>query len=163
HPQVAATVATKNDSALTERVMRESLRLYPPAHRIARTVLAPCQIGGVPLKLGSEVIIPQWAVQRSARHFADPDAFRPECWTDAMEARLPLFAYFPFGGGARTCIGNHFALHESHYVLTSILRAYELAVLPGVDVSAQVGVTMLPRGSSLSLSVRPRHPRPQFS
>jgi len=136
--------------------MRESLRLYPPAHRIARTVLEPCEIGGVALKLGSEVIIPQWAVQRSARHYDEPDAFRPERWTDEMEARLPRFAYFPFGGGARTCIGNHFALHESHYVLTTILRAYELAPLPGVDVSAQVGVTMLPRGGSLPLAVRPR-------
>jgi cytochrome P450 len=156
HPRAAATVAAATDAGASERVMRESLRLYPPAHRIARTVLEPCEIGGVGLKLGSEVIIPQWAVHRSARHYEDPDAFRPERWTDEMQARLPRFAYFPFGGGARTCIGNHFALHESHYVLTTILRAYDLAVLPGVDVSAQVGVTMLPRGSSLPLAVRRR-------
>jgi len=163
HPAVAAAVAAATDAGLSERVMRESLRLYPPAHRIARTVLEPCEIGGVSLKLGSEVIIPQWAVHRSRRHFDDPDAFRPERWTDEMEARLPRFAYFPFGGGARTCIGNHFALHESHYALTTILRAYELAALPGVHVATQVGVTMLPRKGSLPLAVRRRFARPQFS
>jgi cytochrome P450 len=157
HPEAAAKVAADHDGGFTAQVMRESLRLYPPAHRIARTVLEPCEIGGVPLKLGAEVIIPQWAVHRSARHYDDPDAFRPERWTAQMEARLPRFAYFPFGGGARTCIGNHFALHESHYVLTSIVRAYDLAVIPGVDVSAQLGVTMLPRGSSLPLAVQRRH------
>jgi cytochrome P450 len=156
HPEIAARVAAADDSVFTEQVMRESLRLYPPAHRISRTVLAPCELGGVRLKLGAEVIMPQWAVHRSARHFEEPEAFRPDRWTSDMEARLPRFAYFPFGGGARTCIGNHFALHESHYVLTSILRAYELAVVPGVDVSAQLGVTMLPRGSSLPLVVRRR-------
>jgi len=156
HPHVGAAVAAAQDGSVSERVMRESLRLYPPAHRIARTVLEPCEIGGVSLKVGSEVVIPQWAVHRSERHYDDPDAFRPERWTEEMEARLPRFAYFPFGGGARTCIGNHFALHESHYVLTSVLRSYELAVLPGVDVKAQVGVTMLPRNSSLPLVVRRR-------
>ena len=167
HPRVAKKLSAQLDAVpqgtvprLLEQVMEEGLRLYPPAYRISRTTAETCQIGGLEVKAGVEVLIPQWAVQRSPRHFEDPDAFRPERWTDAMKAALPRFAYFPFGGGPRTCIGNAFAEREAEVVLGGILRRFSLRVPPGSDVAPYLGVTLLPRGNSLRLEVRKRQPTP---
>jgi cytochrome P450 len=139
-----------------DQVMRESLRLYPPAYRISRTAIETCDIGGHQVKAGAEVLIPQWAVHRSARFFAEPDAFRPERWTRAFTAALPRFAYFPFGGGPRTCIGNAFAEIEGGVVLGAIGQRFELRVPAGTKATPYLGVTLLPRGNALALEVRPR-------
>ena len=113
-----------------DQVMREGLRLYPPAYRISRTAVRDLRARGYPVKPGVEIMIPQWAVHRSARFYPEPDAFRPERWTPAFTAALPRFAYFPFGGGPRTCIGNTFAEIEGHVVLGHICRRFELRVPP---------------------------------
>jgi cytochrome P450 len=159
HPEVAQKLAEAEEgsTALADGVLREALRLYPPAYRIARTVLSDCEIGGYSVKKGAELIIPQWAVQRSARYFDQPLAFRPERWTPQFSAQLPRFAYFPFGGGPRTCIGNNFAISESHYVLSTVVRAYDLSVpTRTASVRPQLGVTLTPAGNSLKLKLRPR-------
>jgi cytochrome P450 len=105
-----------------DAVLRETLRLYPPAFAIGREALVDTEIGGHPIRRGAQVWAFQWATQRDARFFADPLAFRPERWLDAETARLPRFAYFPFGGGPRVCPGNHFALIEAKVVLALLLR-----------------------------------------
>jgi len=143
-----------------DRVMREALRLYPPAYRISRTAVEACDLGGHPVKPGVEIMIPQWAVHRSARFYAEPDAFRPERWTPAFTAALPKFAYFPFGGGPRTCIGNTFAEIEGSVALGHICRRYELRVPPRAQVAPYLGVTLLPRGNTLALELRRRDSRP---
>ena len=140
--------------------MREALRLYPPAYRISRTAIQACRIGDHPVAAGVEIMIPQWAVHRSARFFADPDAFRPERWTPAFTASLPRFAYFPFGGGPRTCIGNTFAEIEASVVLGHLVRRFELAVPPGARVKPYLGVTLLPADNTLMLELRRRDARP---
>jgi cytochrome P450 len=139
-----------------DRVMREALRLYPPAYRISRTAVQACELGGHAVKPGVEIMIPQWAVHRSARFYDEPDAFRPERWTPAFTAALPRFAYFPFGGGPRTCIGNAFAEIEGSVALGHIVRRYELRVPPHAQVAPYLGVTLLPRANVLELEVRPR-------
>jgi cytochrome P450 len=144
-----------------DRVMREALRLYPPAYRISRTAVEACDIGGHLVKPGVEIMIPQWAVHRSARFYAEPDAFRPERWTPAFTAALPKFAYFPFGGGPRTCIGNTFAEIEGSVALGHICRRYDLRVPARAQVVPYLGVTLLPGGNSLALEVRRRTPRPR--
>ena len=152
----AMTSGEEAGGAAVDQVMREGLRLYPPAYRISRTAVESCDVGGFSVKAGTEIMIPQWAVHRSARFFVEPDAFRPERWTPAFTARLPKFAFFPFGGGSRTCIGNAFAEVEGREVLGNISRRFHLRVPPGADIAPFLGVTLLPRGNVLPLEVRRR-------
>jgi cytochrome P450 len=163
HPAVAQPLAAALDggqgAALVDQIMRESLRLYPPAYRISRTAVKACDIGGFEVRAGDEIMIPQWAVHRSARFFPEPDAFRPQRWTPQFTAELPKFAYFPFGGGPRTCIGNAFAEVEGSVTLSQIGRRFELRVPPGTQVSPFLGVTLLPRGNALALEVHARSGR----
>jgi cytochrome P450 len=160
HPEVAQTLGRQLDEGggakLIDQVSREALRLYPPAYRISRTTVTRCDIGGHEVKPGVEVMIPQWAVHRSARHFDQPDAFRPERWTPAFTEELPHFAYFPFGGGPRTCIGNSFARLEFCAVLGTVCQRFELGVPPGVETKPYLGVTLIPQNNTLPLEVRKR-------
>jgi cytochrome P450 len=160
HPAVADRLADQLEAGegatLLDQVMREGLRLYPPAYRISRTAVTACTVGGFEIAAGAEIMIPQWAVHRSARYFAEPDAFRPERWTEAFIEQLPRFAYFPFGGGPRTCIGNTFAQLEGTVVLGRICRQFELRVPPGSPVTPYLGVTLLPRDNLLPLALRRR-------
>ena len=162
HPEVARELAQQLDQGggteLLEQVTREALRLYPPAYRISRTTVAHCRIGDLEVKPGTEVMIPQWAIQRSPRWFDAPDEFRPERWTRTFLESLPRFAYFPFGGGARTCIGHSFANLEASVVLGAIFRRFTLAVPAGFEAKPFLGVTLLPADNRLLLEVRSRTP-----
>ena len=142
--------------AALDQVIREGLRLYPPAYRISRTTVTACELGGHPVKPGAEIMIPQWAVQRSARYFEAPDAFRPQRWTPSFIAQLPRFAYFPFGGGPRTCIGSGLAQVESSVVLSEIVRRFVLRVPPYADPKPYLGVTLLPEDNTMRLQVTAR-------
>src|SRR5262249_35114696 len=105
-----------------------------------------------------EIMIPQWAIQRSARWFDAPDEFRPERWTPSFLESLHRFAYLPFGGGARTCIGNSFAHLEASVVLAAVCRRFTLSVPPGFEAEPFLGVTLLPRDNRLLIEVRHRTP-----
>lgn len=157
HPAVTRRLgeelAAGGGTTLLDQVMREGLRLYPPAYRISRTAVQDCAVGPFPVKAGDEILIPQWAVHRSPRHFPEPDAFRPERWTAGFTAALPKFAYFPFGGGPRTCIGNSFAEQEGRIVLGELCRRFELSVPPRSEVAPYLGVTLQPRDNRLDLEV----------
>jgi cytochrome P450 len=159
HPDVATELfqqtGTKEQDALIDRVMREAMRLYPPAYRISRTVIETCELGGTQVKAGAELAIPQWAVHRSPRYFEEPDCFRPDRWTADFTASLPAFAYFPFGGGPRTCIGNTFGMAENRLVVSRILRKFEFEP-PDREPSLHLGVTLLPQNNSLELTLIPR-------
>jgi cytochrome P450 len=161
HPHVQAKLAgqmeTGDEDELSNQVMREAMRLYPPAYRIGRTVVETCALAGVEVRAGAELIIPQWAVHRSARYYEEPERFRPERWTADFTARLPGFAYFPFGGGHRTCIGNNFGMIESKFVLNRVLRRFELTRPDPGEPALQMGVTLLPKDNSLMLSIRRRN------
>ncbi len=160
HPEIATKLAkhieTGDEGELIDQVLREAMRLYPPAYRISRTVVETCELGGMEVRAGGELVIPQWAVHRSPRYYKDPERFWPERWTEEFTAKLPKFAYFPFGGGPRTCIGNTFGLIESKFVLTSLLRRFEIAPADEHEPELQLGVTLLPRDNSLKLRLSRR-------
>jgi len=99
--------------AYTNRVITESMRLYAPAWGIACTAIEDHEIAGYPVPQGSGVSFAQWTVHRDERWYDAPEEFRPQRWEGDLLKRLPRFAYFPFGGGPRQCIGNTFALMEA--------------------------------------------------
>jgi cytochrome P450 len=125
-------------------VVRETLRLYPPAYVIGREVLRDFELGGYVIPKGSQVMMCPYVVQRDARLFAEPDRFNPERWLDPAIDALPRFAYFPFGGGPRVCIGNHFAMMELALVLSVIVQQVELEVAPGFQLELEPIVTLRP-------------------
>ena len=94
------------------------------------------------LPKGAQVLLPQWVVHRDPRWFDDPLAFRPERWLDGLSERLHRFAYFPFGGGPRQCIGNTFAMMEMTFVIATLAQRYRLNVLPGPQVKPAPGITL---------------------
>ncbi len=130
----------------TDMVMRESMRLYPPAWRVGREALVDCTIGGYDIPKGAQVIASQWVMHRDARYFDDPLEFRPERWEGDLKNRLPKFAYFPFGGGPRRCIGDMFAMMEGVLLLAAIAREFRFELVRGQKVELWPSITLRPRG-----------------
>jgi cytochrome P450 len=129
----------------TENVLTESLRLYPPAWGTARVAIEDHEIGGYKVPKGTGVSLAQWVMHRDPRWFDGPEDFRPERWEDGLAKRLPRFAYFPFGGGPRQCIGNTFALMEATLVLATIAQRYRFRLVPGHSVVPLASITLRPR------------------
>jgi cytochrome P450 len=115
----------------TDWVIQEALRLYPPVYAIGRDALEDISVAGYRLRAGTTVLMSQWVVHRDPRYFDQPDCFRPERWADGLADRLPKYAYFPFGGGPRLCIGNNFARMEAALILATVARRYRLRLAPG--------------------------------
>jgi len=126
-------------------VVLESLRLYPPAYVIGREALEDCEVGGFPVSKGTTILMSQWVMHRDPRFFDDPLEFRPERWADGLAQRIPKYAYFPFGGGPRLCIGDKFALMEATLVLATIAQKYRFTVLPGHPVMPAPSFTLRPQ------------------
>ncbi len=141
------TAADVPNLRYTEWVVREAMRLYPPAWGIAREALADCEIGGYHVPKGTQIFISQWLVHHDSRWFDDPEVFRPERWENDLVKRLPRCAYFPFGDGPRICIGNHFAMMEAVLILATIARRYRLSVEPGQTLELLPSVTLRPKHS----------------
>ena len=141
----APTAADVPSLRYTEWVVRESMRLYPPAWGIAREALADCEIGGYHIPKGTQLFLTQWLVHRDARWFDEPEVFRPERWDNDLIKRLPRCAYFPFGDGPRVCIGNHFAMMEAVLILATIARRYRLNLEPGQTLELLPSITLRPR------------------
>lgn len=128
----------------TDMIIKESLRMYPPAWVLGYEATEPVTIAGYPLAKGTTVLMSQWVTHHDARWFPEPDAFRPERWADPAMKKLPTFAYFPFGGGERMCIGKPFALMEAVLLLASIARCYRLTLLPGQTMTPEPSFTLRP-------------------
>ncbi len=144
----------------TEWVVRESMRLYPPAWMIAREPLADCEIGGYPVRQGVQLWMVQWVVHRDPRWFHEPDVFRPERWDKEFVKRLPRGAYFPFGDGPRICIGNHFAMLEAVLLLASIGQRFQFRLPAGFELSLAPSVTLRPaKGVPMVLSALNKNAR----
>jgi cytochrome P450 len=126
-------------------VLTESLRLYPTAWGMARLTAEEHEIAGYPVRVGYGVAFAQWVVHRDARWFEAPLEFRPERWENGLAKQLPRFAYFPFGGGPRQCIGNSFALMEASVVLATIGQKFRFALVPGCKVTPLASITLRPR------------------
>jgi cytochrome P450 len=139
----------------TEAVVLESMRLYPPAWGLARQALTEIEIGGARFPKGAEFVMSPWVVQRDPRSFDTPEAFRPERWEGDLARRLHRFAYFPFGGGPRVCIGNRFAMMEAKLVLARALQRFRFETTPDTTLSLLPSATLRPRhGVRLRLTGR---------
>jgi cytochrome P450 len=129
----------------TNHVITESMRLYPPAWGTARTAVEDHEIAGYAVPKGSGVSFAQWTVHRDPRWYDAPEEFRPERWDGDLLKRIPRFAYFPFGGGPRQCIGNSFALMEAALTLATIAQQYRFRLVPGHPVVPLASITLRPR------------------
>ena len=139
----------------TEKVVKEAMRLYPPAYVILRLALEPVEIGGYQVPAGSSVGISTWVMHHDERYFPEPERFLPERWTEAFAQKLPRFAYFPFGGGPRICIGSQFAMMEACLVLATIASRYRLELVPSQAIELFPSITLRPKHGILA-TVEPR-------
>ena len=136
---LGSRVAVGDDVAslpFTRMVLAESMRLYPPAWLIGRVAAEDHVVSGYRLRAGSLVIMSPWAVHRNARYFSAPGEFDPDRWLPDRQAGRPRFAYFPFGGGSRGCIGDAFALMEGVLVLASLAQRWKFRLVgepPRID------------------------------
>lgn len=129
-----------------ERVVREAMRLYPPAFVIGRRAVGDFELGGYRLPAGMTVLMSQWVVHRDPRWYDEPQSFRPDRWTPQFQEQLPKYAYFPFGGGPRVCIGNSFAMIEAVLVLATLAARFRFLPATGQEVTPWAAVTLRPRG-----------------
>jgi cytochrome P450 len=128
-----------------DTIAREAMRLYPPAYGLGREAIEDCEIGGYHVPRKTQVFMFQWATQRDPRFFDEPDRFIPERWTSDFIERLPKYAYFPFGGGPRFCIGSSFATMEIALVLATIGQRFRLALVPDHPVSLLPAMSLRPK------------------
>ncbi|MER3554143.1 MAG: cytochrome P450 [Meiothermus sp.] len=144
HPEVEAKLHAELDRVLggrtpgmedlraleyTKLVIKETMRLLPAVWGVGRRAAQDSEIGGYFVPAGTDLQMSQWVVHRDPRWYENPLEFRPERWADGLEKRIPKYAYFPFGGGPRMCIGNNFALMEAPLILATVAQKYRLRVL----------------------------------
>jgi cytochrome P450 len=160
HPEVEARVHEELDSLLggdrptfadvrqmeyTEAVLNEAMRLYPPVYTIFREPQVDVRLGGYRIPEGSAVMLSQWAVHRSPRYWDDPLEFDPDRWLDERADDRPRFAYFPFGGGPRFCIGKQLSLLEARLILGTVCQEYRLEYERDEPFDLRGSLTMHPR------------------
>jgi cytochrome P450 len=115
----------------TDKIVKETLRVRPPVWVFVRETTNECRLEGYTLPKGTTVFLSQWAMHYDPRYFNEPQKFDPERWTPEMQKDLPKYAYFPFGGGPRLCIGNTFALMEAVLVVATLAQRFRLTFAPG--------------------------------
>ena len=128
------------------QVMKESMRLYPPAFVVGRAALRETSIGGFQIHKDELVLIAPWLLHRDPRLFEDPLTFDPDRFVAEREAALPRFAYMPFGGGRRICIGNQFALMEGQIILSTIAQNISMELVSRRPIELQPFITLRPKG-----------------
>jgi cytochrome P450 len=139
------TLADLPNLRWTEMVVKESMRLYPPAWRVGRQAAEDCTIGGFQIPKGMQVVASQWVIHRDPRWYHRPDDFLPQRWDGDLARQLPKFAYFPFGGGPRRCIGDEFAKMEAALILAAIARRFKLSLIPNQQIDYFPSITLRPK------------------
>jgi cytochrome P450 len=170
HPAVERRVTTELDEQLDgepptvgdlgklpslERVVRESMRLYPPVPGIVRQPTRDDEIGGYRIPEGATILLSQWVIHRDPRFYDNPLAFDPDRWERQGRDDRPAFAYFPFGGGPRRCVGDRFAMMEARLVLARLLQSVRFETVPETDLGLSPSITLRPAGG-LDLRIVPR-------
>jgi cytochrome P450 len=170
HPEIEARLRAELTSVLggrtpnlgdvaaltfTHDVIAESMRLYPPAWIVGRRAIADAKLGPWTVPKGGVVLASQWITHRDERFWREPAAFRPERWSNGETDTLPKFAYFPFGGGTRVCIGEAFAWTELVLVLATIAQRWRFSLAGAArDVVPQPSVTLRP-GNPVAMQAQP--------
>ena len=140
----------------TECVIKESMRLYPPVYTIGRLVLEDFELGGYVIEKGVSLLFSQWVTHRRPECFPDPLRFDPERWLPERAKSIHRYSYFPFGGGPRICIGNHFAMMEAILLMASLIRRFRLELVPGETLDFLPAITLRPaHGLRMRLRARP--------
>jgi cytochrome P450 len=129
----------------TTKIMTEALRMYPPSWTLGVKVTKPFTVAGFPMPVGATLVMSQYLVQHDARFFTDPEKFIPERWTPEFKSSLPRFAYFPFGGGPRACVGEQFAWMEGVLVIAAIAQRWRLRHVRGHKVELLPRLTLRPK------------------
>jgi cytochrome P450 len=159
HPHVEAWLHDEVDRVLGDRtpaladipqlvytraVVAESMRLYPPAYVLGRKAIVPYDVPGTPyiIPAGTTVFLCEHTLHRDARFWSDPERFAPDRWSGETPGPRHKFAYFPFGGGTRICIGEHFAWMEATLVLATLARQWTFAIVPGHPVVPDPIITL---------------------
>lgn len=169
HPEVEARLYAEIEQALagraptlqdlrqlpyTEMVIKEAMRLYPPAWILnGRLAMDDVQIDGYAIPKGGLIFISPYVMHRDPRYFAEPERFNPERFSAANEKNIPRYAYLPFGGGPRVCIGNSFAMMEAQLILATMVQRLRLSLAAGQVVEPQPYITMGPKNG---LKMQPR-------
>jgi cytochrome P450 len=139
----------------TDVVVKESMRLYPPVWAFGREAVEDCEIGGCHVPAGTQLVMSQWVMHRDPRYYERAEEFRPERWVDGSVEKLPPYAYFPFGGGPRLCIGRSFARMEAVLLLATIARKFRLRPAQELPFEPQPSITLRPRnGMRMALTKR---------
>jgi cytochrome P450 len=128
----------------TAAVIAESMRLLPPVYAIGREAIGDLELGGYRVRRGYTVLMSQWVNHRDPEYFPEPEQFRPERWENGLAKRLPKFAYYPFGGGQRMCIGSTFASIETPIVLATVGQRYRFTVDSEADIGIKPQITLEP-------------------
>lgn len=129
-----------------DAVVKETMRLYPAGWILGREAQADCDTGSLKIPKGTSVMMSQWLKHHDGRYFSQPEKFLPERWLSDEIKKLPKFAYFPFGGGPRICIGNAFAMMEATLVLAVVTQKFRLTAAPNYEVKPWPAITLQPRG-----------------
>ncbi|MFO1431699.1 MAG: cytochrome P450 [Candidatus Competibacteraceae bacterium] len=140
------TVADFDRLIYAEGIIKEAMRLYPPAWAIAREAVAPFELGGYQLPAGATLAISPWVLHRDSRYFKQPEAFLPERWQEESSLSLPRQAFMPFGGGPRICIGQRFAMVEAVLILATIAQRFHLAWQAEYPITLLPSITLRPEG-----------------
>lgn len=170
HPEVAKKLQAEIDQVLgdrlptsndisrlkyTEQIILESMRLYPPAYGFARYAKHDLELGGYHIPAGATVLMVQWVMHRDERFWPNADQFQPERWDHDYQKSMPKFTYFPFGGGARTCIGNTLAMMELVLMLATMAQKFSAKIDPQFQLALRPAITMTPTsGVPVTLQAR---------
>jgi cytochrome P450 len=128
----------------TSAVIAESMRLFPPVYVVGREATTDLELGGYRVKRGYTVLMSQWVNHRDPEYFPDPEEFRPERWDNDFAKQIPRFAYYPFGGGQRICVGNSFALMEAAIILAAVGQRYRFTLDPEAVIGIKPQITLMP-------------------
>ena len=129
----------------TERVLRESMRLYPPVWTMGRYVENDYSVGEYTIPAGSSILMSQYVMHHDPRYYEKPEEFNPNRWTDDFNAHLPRFSYFPFGGGIRGCIGESFAWMEGILIIATIAQEWSMRLAPSQRIKLDPAITLRSR------------------
>jgi cytochrome P450 len=141
-------VATPSDlSSLVycESVIKEAMRLYPPVWSVSRSAIEDFELNGFRIPAGANIVMSPWVMHRDPRFFSDPEKFDPDRWCREESRSLPRFAYFPFGGGPRQCIGASFAMMEAMLLMATIAKRFQIACPEGQAVTPAPSFTLRPK------------------
>lgn len=138
------TVEDLPELSTTERIVKESMRLYPPVWALLREAVEEDEIGGYRVPPGTTIGLYPWVTHRDSRFYEDPVTFQPDRWTDSFEGTRHPFAYFPFGGGPRRCLGERFALQEVKLVVATLYQNVHFEALGSEELSLDPALTLRP-------------------